>query len=166
MILRKNIELLPLLSGGNQEDGLRSSTVSVSMAYTIALAIRRAMSEYKISIARITALNSFLRSHFAKQSGIIINSPEKGSPYIFNFSLLEKKASVVVEALSNEDIMISSVSACHAKTNQFSHVLKALGRDDVASSNPLRISFDSQTSQDEISTFIQAFDSMIARIRS
>lgn len=166
LLIRKNIELLPLISGGNQEFGLRSSTVSVALAYTLALAVKKAASELSTNATRLTSLLSFLRSHFSKQEQILINSPEKGSPYIFNISLVDKKASVVVEALSNQGIMVSSVSACHAKSEEVSQTVRALGRSEELSRNTIRVSFDHQTTIEDVDAFIKAFDDIVLRIRS
>jgi len=166
LLVKKPIDLLPLLSGGNQEYGLRSSTVSVALAYTLALAVKKITKDLPAKVAHIAQLNSYLRSSLSLDEEVVINSPEKASPYIFNCSLKSKKASVVVEALSNEDIMISSSSACHAKAQKTSYVLKALGRDEALSANALRISFDNGSTIDEVATFLARLDEIIKRIRS
>jgi len=166
LIVRKNLELLPLFSGGNQEYGFRSSTISVALSYTLALAVKKIMAEQTTRAPYIASLSSFLRSYFTKLEDVIINSPEKGSPYIFNVSLTNKKASVVVEALSNLDIMVSSVSACHAKSEEASIAVRAIGRSENLARNTLRISFDYTNTIEEVNTFIQSFDEIIARIRS
>lgn len=166
LILRKNIELLPLLSGGGQEYGFRSSTISPALAYTLALATQRAIGNEAKNARSIAVLNSLLRSHFSKRENIVINSPEKASSYIVNVSLTDKKASVIVEALSNLGIMISSVSACHAKTDSASYVVQALGRNEDLARNTLRISFDSDSTIEEVQAFIRAFDEIMDRVRS
>ncbi|NCA97107.1 MAG: cysteine desulfurase [Bacteroidia bacterium] len=166
LLIRKNLELLPLLSGGNQEYGLRSSTVAVAMAYTLSLAVKTAFAEAKTSLSTISSLQSFLRSFFAKEENVVINTPEKASPYIFNVSLVNKKASVVVEALSNLGIMVSSVSACHAKSETMSPAVKALGRSDELASNTLRISFDNKNTIEDVDAFIKAYSEVITRIRT
>ncbi|MDD3207335.1 MAG: cysteine desulfurase family protein [Bacilli bacterium] len=166
LIFKKTIDFLPLLSGGNQEFGFRSSTVSVALAYTLAIATKEAIRDQQKVTTHVASLSSYVRSYFAKQDNIVINSPDSSSPYIFNFSLTDKKASVVVEALSNEGIMISSVSACHHKLATSSYVVKALGRSEELANNTLRISFDKMTKLEDIQTFIEAYEAVIARIRT
>lgn len=166
LILRKNLDLLPQLSGGNQEEGLRSSTVSVAHAYALAMAIKSNAKEVSRRLVKVSSLTSFLRSHLSKMENIVINSPENGSPYIFNFSITNKKASVVVEALSNLDIMVSSLSACHAKSEEASIAVRALGRSEELARNTLRISFDHDSSIEDVDAFAKAFDEIMARIRT
>ncbi|HOR20708.1 MAG TPA: cysteine desulfurase family protein [Bacilli bacterium] len=166
LLIGKNIELIPLLSGGGQEYGLRSSTISPALAYTLALAVKEAVADEKKHGRFISSLNSLLRSYFLKKENIVVNSPEKASSHILNVSLTDKKASVVVEALSNQGIMISSVSACHAKAASMSYSVRALGRSEDLSKNTLRISFDYQTTMEDIEVFIQALDDVLERIRS
>ncbi len=166
LLIKKPIDLVPLLSGGGQEYGLRSSTISPALAYTLALAAKEAVDNEAKDSRSVSELNSLLRSHFLKRDDVIINSPEKASHYILNISLFDKKASVIVEALSNQGIMISSVSACHAKASSISHVVRAIGRSEDLAKNTLRISFDSHSSIEEVQTFINAFDEIIERIRS
>ncbi|MFA7700315.1 MAG: cysteine desulfurase family protein [Bacilli bacterium] len=166
LVMNKNIELIPLFSGGEQEYGFRSSTISPALAYTLALAIKESLQSEKKNTGSVAALNSLLRSHLSKSENIVLNSPEKGSNYILNVSVIDKKASVIVEALSNQGIMISSVSACHAKAASISYVVRAIGRSEDLARNTLRISFDHQTTIEEVQTFIQVFDEIMERIRS
>lgn len=62
--------------------------------------------------------------------------------------------------------MISSVSACHHKLATSSYVVKALGRSEELANNTLRISFDKMTKLEDIQTFIEAYEAVIARIRT
>jgi len=62
--------------------------------------------------------------------------------------------------------MISSVSACHAKAASMSYSVRALGRSENLSKNTLRISFDYQTTMEDIEVFMHAFDDVLERIRS
>jgi cysteine desulfurase len=126
------------------------------------LATQRAIGNEAKNARSIAVLNSLLRSHFSKRENIVINSPEKASSYIVNVSLTDKKASVIVEALSNLGIMISSVSACHAKTDSASYVVQALGRNEDLARNTLRISLIGFTIE-EVKAFIRAFDEIMDR---
>lgn len=165
LIIRKNISLLPLFSGGNQEFGFRSATSSVALNYTLAEATFLSIKKMNERLAFIQSLNDLLRHHFANRDDLIINSPMNSSPFIFNFSLLNKKASVVVEALSNEDIFVSSFSACQSNTKGFSYVVKALGRNEFEAQNTVRISFDYHSTKEDVLVFIQTFKQILQRIK-
>ena len=84
---------------------------------------------------------------------------------MFNFSLLKKKAAIVVEALSNKGIYVSSVSACHSKGESISYVVKALGKDDLHAHNTIRVSLSKDTTKEELETFISTLKQILEEIK-
>ena len=161
-IYKSSLSFLPLLSGGGQEDGFRSSTVSIANAVTIAKAINLALKE---DTSKAKELKKHLIDGLKDIPGIELNSDEDCSPYIVNFSLLDKKASVVVEDLSNKGIYVSSVSACNSKKEASSYVVKALGRDDKLAHNTLRVSFSNENTLEEVDIFLEELKQTLESIR-
>ena len=82
-----------------------------------------------------------------------------------NFSLKTKKASVVVEALSNLNIFVSSVSACNSKKEEPSHVLLGLNKSSKEAHNSIRLSFSKDNTIEECDLFLVEFNRIIERIR-
>lgn len=162
LIYKSSLSFLPLLSGGGQEDGYRSSTISVSNAVTIAKAIELALKEDRKCVYE---LRDRLINGLKDINGVELNSSSECSPYIVNFSLKEKKASVVVEDLSNKGIYVSSVSACNSKKEPFSYVVKALGKDDKLAHNTIRVSFSKDSTLEEVDTFLKEFKQTLESIR-
>lgn len=162
LIYKSSLSFLPLLSGGGQEDGFRSSTVSVANAETIALAINRALKEDRNAIKD---LRNKLVEGLSKIDGIELNSDEDCSSYIVNFSLTKKKASVVVEDLSNKGIYVSSVSACNSKKEPYSYVVKALGKSDALSHNTIRVSFSKDNTSEDVELFLKELKNTLEAIR-
>ena len=162
LIYKSSLSFLPLFSGGGQEDGFRSSTVSVANAETIALAIKNALKEDR-NVAK--ELRNKLIEGLSKIDGIELNSDEACSPYIVNFSLTKKKASVVVEDLSNKGIYVSSVSACNSKKEPYSYVVKALGKSDVLAHNTIRVSFSKDNTLEDVDLFLKELKNTLEAIR-
>ena len=160
LIAKQSISFEPVISGGGQEDGYRSGTVSVALACSLAKAIKNSF-----PIKNIEEKRGFLVENLEKIPGILMNSNEKCSPFIVNFSLCEKKAAVVVEALSNKGIYISSVSACHSKGEAASYVVSALGKDDKLAHNTLRVSLSSETTMEELEIFINELKNILETIK-
>ncbi len=94
-----------------------------------------------------------------------LNLPNKRMPNIVNFSFKTKKASVIVEALSNKQIYVSSLSACHSKSSKESHVLKAMGKTSTLAENSIRVSFSSYNTIQEIDIFIDELTKIIRSIK-
>lgn len=165
LFYKKNISFLPLLSGGGQEDGYRSGTLSTPDAISLAKAVQLINKNFVNSFAHVKKLNDSLREKISKIDGIHINSDNDCSPFIFNFSLINKKASVVVEALSNIGIYVSSVSACHSKSEQPSYVIKAITSDDNLAKNTIRISFSDTNSLKEVDILATELKNILEIIR-
>ncbi|MBO7615416.1 MAG: aminotransferase class V-fold PLP-dependent enzyme [Bacilli bacterium] len=96
---------------------------------------------------------------------VVINSNVEPNPFVVNFSLKNHKASVVVEALSNRNIFVSSISACHSRGEPMSYVVQALRHDDVLAHNTVRISLDALNTVEEVDTFIKEFKEIIGGLK-
>ena len=160
LIAKQTISFEPVISGGGQEEGNRSGTVSVALACSLAKAVKSAF-----PIKNLQDKPDFLVENLRKISGISMNSSNNCSPYIVNFSLLEKKAAVVVEALSNKGIYVSSVSACHSKGEAFSYVVAALGKNDKLAHNTIRVSMSKETTIEELEIFVKELKNILETIK-
>ncbi len=165
LIARKNIKFLPLISGGGQEDGYRSGTQSVALAVSLAKAIQLAQKDISKRRIAMSSVNTLLKSELSKIDGISLNSDNHCLAYICNFSLEKKKASVIVEALSRAGIYVSSVSACHSKKEASSYVIKAIGKNNYLASNTIRVSLDSQNTENDIVIFIKTLKEILGSIK-
>ena len=153
LVKKKSIRLVSQLTGGNQEDGYRSGTsnfpCNVALAKTIRLALEKQEKNYK----HVKQLHNYLFDELSKIDNIVINSTRNGSPYIFNFSFKDKKGPVIQQALNNEDIYVSTVSACSNKSEPMSKVIYAMFNDESRAKSSLRISFSKDTTMDEVVKF-------------
>lgn len=164
LIKRKKIELLPLMSGGGQENNIRSGTNDVALAASLAKALRLEIEKISENYSKIAALSQYLVEYLSQHKDLYeINSGN--NPYIVNFSTLTKKASVVVEALSSQGVMVSSTSACHAKEEPISYVILALGKGENKAHNTVRVSFSSGNTLDDVKTLIEKLENTIKRLK-
>ena len=165
LVLKEKIELEPRAFGGGQEDGFRSGTVAVGLCCSLAKAVSIVQSKIPAELGRITKIHQQFLDKIKNVGGVELNSNEEGSPYILNFSLTKKKASVVVEALSNEGIYVSSVSACNSKREPSSYVVAALGKNDVLTHNTIRLSFGEDNNEEDAEIFAREFNKIMENIR-
>lgn len=165
LIVRKNLELLPLVSGGGQEYGFRSGTTDVAAISSFTLALTKSIKELNSHFNKVKELHKTLVDYLlSRPEDYEINS-DLNNPYIVNFSTKQKKGSVVVEALSSKGIMVSSTSACSSYKEKGSYVVKSLAKSDSVANNTIRISFSYLNNLDEVNTLINELTNIIGAIR-
>ena len=145
--------------GGGQEDGLRSGTVNVAAAASLAKALR--LSQEKVEAVKIKhrEFKAMIVNEFSKYKHMVINSPlnEKYIDSIINISLPKIKGEAIVNALNERGIMVSTTSACSSKTFHLNEALfaRGLSRENIEGS--IRVSFSNETTKQEVETFIEVF---------
>ena len=166
LIKDKKILLEPQNSGGGQEGGLRSGTNTVALSVSLAKALRLALNKQKENYELVADLRDHLVAYLkSNDDKYVINSLDKNNPYIVNFSLLTRKASVVVEALSNKGIMVSSLSACHSRDEDYSYVVYALTNDMKLAHNTVRVSFSYENTLNDVELLIRTLDTIVKEIK-
>ena len=166
LIKEKKIILKPLLNGGGQENNLRSGTNTLALSASLAKALRIAIDHQKENYEHVKSLADYLLNYLRDNDDkYVINSSCKDNPYIVNFSLKKHKASVVVEALSNRNIMVSSLSACHSKGEDYSYVVYAMNKDMCLAHNTIRVSFSYGNTLEEVKTFTKELTAIIKEIK-
>lgn len=166
LIKEKKIILKAINQGGGQENNLRSGTNTLALSASLAKALRLAVESEANNFKKVKVLSERLLGYLkASKDKYLINSYNEDNPYIVNFSLLHHKASVVVEALSNRGIMVSSLSACHAKNEDYSKVVYAMYQDLNLAHNTIRISFDKDNTIEEVEALIKNLEEILKEIK-
>ena len=166
LIKEKKIILKAINQGGGQENNLRSGTNTLALSASLAKALRLAIEGEANNFKKVKVLSERLLGYLKdNKDKYLINSYNEDNPYIVNFSLLHHKASVVVEALSNRGIMVSSLSACHAKNEDYSKVVYAMYQDLNLAHNTIRISFDKDNTLEEVEALIKNLEEILKEIK-
>ncbi|RNB75999.1 aminotransferase class V-fold PLP-dependent enzyme, partial [Brevibacillus fluminis] len=110
-------------------------------------------------------LAEVLRAGLTEIPECVINTPQNGSaPHIMNISFPGMKAEVLVHALEEHGIMVSTKSACSSKAQEPSRVLLAAGIKREQAIASLRISLSGQNSMEDINQFLSGLRESLARI--
>ena len=145
--------------GGGQENGLRSGTVNVAAAVSLAKALR--LSHERIVSAKNNhkEFKKLIIDKFSKYEHIVINSPfsDKFVDSIINISLPKIKGEAIVNALNDRGIMVSTTSACSSKTFHLNEALYARGLSKENIEGSIRVSFSYETTKKDVETFIEVF---------
>ena len=145
--------IAPFITGGGQEDGMRSGTESVPLIASLQGAIED-LPNLQPSLQQMREIYSYAKELLSSDNDIVINSFDDGLPYILNISIPGYRSETLLHFLESREIYVSSGSAC-AKGNQ-SYVLKELGLADKLIDSMLRISFSHTTQKQDIDKLYEA----------
>lgn len=148
LYLREGLAIPPLLLGGGQEGGLRSGTENVVGIGGLGLAALLAEEEREGALPKVAKLRRvFLEG--LEGSSYRLNSPDDGSPYILNLSFPGYRGEVLVHALAEKGVYVSTGSACSSRAHKQSHVLESLGLSPEEIAGAIRVSFSRTNSPEE-----------------
>lgn len=153
---KSNIELLPLISGGQQEYGLRAGTSNAPANIMFAKTLRLILEEKEKNLKYVKGLNEKLRKEISNMEDMIINSPEDASPYILNISCLKIGSEIMLNALNSKGFAVSAQSTCSSHSKAVSKVLLAMGTGELRATHAIRISLSHLTTMEEIQSFLKA----------
>jgi cysteine desulfurase len=157
--------IVPILSGGGQERGLRGGTHNTPAIVGFGLAAELALKEQGSDSARLGRLKDELLDTLNRQlSGVTVNG--EGAECLSN-TLNVRFAGADAEAVmaSMPDIFVSSGSACQSASPSPSHVLLAMGLSGDEASESLRISLGRPTTAEEIRVAARAIVDAVSRVR-
>lgn len=152
--------LMPLCEGGGQEKGLRSGTENLAAIAAMAKAARLLLTDEKEKADREYAIKEKISKYLAGKPGIHIFSPLKAdfAPHILCFALEGIRGETLVHTLEDQDIYISTTSACASKKADEASTLVAMKTPDAIATSAVRLSFDESNTLEEADEFIAAFD--------
>ncbi|RDI44287.1 cysteine desulfurase family protein [Falsibacillus pallidus] len=128
LYINSGVKITPLFSGGKQESKMRSGTENTAGMVAFAKALRMTEEKRKTSISHLWDLRNYLYNEILQIKGTVMNTPQNGAaPHIINFSIPGIKGEVLVHALEQEDIYVSTTSACSSRQKKTSRTLTSMG---------------------------------------
>lgn len=164
LVYRKSLRLNPIITGGGQQNGLRSGTLDTVSILLFVKAAELACKNQRQSWTNASALNHTLRHAIAQlgQGRWPIFSPETASPYICYFAIPGYEGAIIARTLAEKyGIIIGTGSACSAESNHTSPLLKALGVSDDLARCALRVSFSAHTTPDDLARLLKVLPQVL-----
>lgn len=142
LYISKNCNLMPFILGGGQEKGMRSGTENVAGIYSMAKALEDNISNLTENYKHIKSLEAmFLSSLEHEKIKYIINGDSnRRAAGIINLAIDGMDGEGLLNMLDMYGICISIGSACNSKSQDRSHVLKAMGLSNDRIDSSVRIS--------------------------
>ena len=163
LIKKENIIIDPLIHGGKSTTSYRSGTPALPLIVSLAKALELIIPNIDKNYKYVSKLNKVVKDKLTIYDLVHINSTENSIPHTINFSLMKIKPETFIHALEEKEIYISTKSAC-SSTNTMSNSVYAVTKDRNLSYQTLRISMSYLTTEEEIETFLEVFDSCYRRL--
>ena len=162
LYIRKGLRILPVEYGGGQEKAIRPGTEAVPAIAGLGAALTMIKAHQSEIMRNYRERQNQVRSLVKEIPGVVINSPENGCPHIINLSVPGIPSEVMLHALEEKSVYVSSGSAC--SKGALSGVLKAFHLPDERIRSALRVSFSRETTGEEIEAFAQALKEVTDRL--
>ena len=168
LILRRGLDLTPILHGGGQEREIRSGTLNAPAIVAFAAASEFAIANREVNFAKIRELRDYFIAGLKRVvPEVSINSiSDPALPGIVNATFPGTESDALLLLLDTEGISASAGSACSAGVPRPSHVLVALGLSESDADASLRISIGTTNTKAEIDQVLAVMPSVVERARN
>jgi len=169
LVLRKGVDITPILHGGGQERDIRSGTLNSAGIVAFAAAVQSAIRDVeanteKVSALRIKLINAIQNEiHDATLNGVLEGATLPG---IANISFPRTESDSLLLLFDAEGIACSTGSACSAGVQEASHVLMAMGLSDKEARSSLRFSLGTSNTDTDIEYLQTCIKRVIDRARA
>lgn len=151
---RKRIASHPMIMGGGQESGQRSSTENLAAIVTMSKALRLVSEKQADTHERLLDYKQQI-TQALKDNNWIIHTPEESSAHIICATYEGIPGEVLVHAFAEKDVFISTTSACSSRRRSEHATLRAMGIPDSISESAIRMSMGILTTQDDVDYLIE-----------
>jgi cysteine desulfurase len=162
---KPRVRMVPQISGGGQEKGLRSGTLAPPLVVGLGEAARLALQEMENDQQWIQYLNKkFYAGISANLTHLVLNGDaEKRYDGNLNISFAGVEGESLIMAI--KDMAVSSGSACTSASLEPSYVLRAIGVEEDMAHTSLRIGFGRFTTEQEVDFAIDLLVRQVTRLR-
>jgi cysteine desulfurase len=168
LYIRRGTSLWPLLEGGIQENNNRAGTENLIGIIGMGVAAELAKRDMKARLSQFKRLREkFLRELPNYIDEYIINGhPEYCLPNLVSISVKYIEGESVVLMMDDEDIEISTRSACASGSLRASHVLLSIGLEFAEAQGTLVITFGLENTEKDVVRFLTALKETVKTLRN
>ena len=155
---RQGRKLAPLLTGGGQENNERSSTENIAGIVAMARSLRIVFEKNLAMPTHVLQLRKYLYDALSQYKKVTLFSQETAfSSHILCFGLKGIRGEVLVHALEQKQIFLSTTSACSSRKQPKYSTLSQMGVPSVSATTAVRISLDQSNTIAEVEQFLIVF---------
>ena len=157
----------PLIYGGEQEFSLRAGTENVPGVLALAEAVKILDKNLEDNYKYVQNLKNKMIASLKELDGVKVHSEGEGySPYVMSVAFDNIKAEVLVHILEQDEVYISTSSACSSKQKKHMRVLEGYGYGEKEAEETVRISFSEMNTEEEVLKAAELIKKAVKFIRS
>lgn len=168
--IKDKTKIRPIIWGGGQQKGMRSGTENVPAIAGLGAATQIIYKDHAAKIDRLYALKQRMIEGMQAIEGTVVNGIDgidirDTAPHIVSVSFSGIKSEVMLHALAQKGVYVSSGSACSSNHPELSGTLKAIGVKDELLDSTLRYSFSMLTTEEEIDYAVKMTAEILPQLR-
>ncbi|MHA0855817.1 cysteine desulfurase family protein [Paenibacillus sp. CMAA1364] len=164
LYIREGLKITPLLSGGSQEYGMRAGTENTPQLVAMAKAMRMAQEQQEFFKRKTTVLRDQIHAFIQDINGLKLHTHENSAPHIVHFSYPAMRSEVLLHALEEQGMLVSTKSACSTKRIEASRVLLSMGLSRDEATSGIRISLGDSHTIEEVHMLQQALHHCVKQL--
>lgn len=167
LYIRDGVKIRPILFGGGQQKGMRSGTENVPGCVGLGVAAREAYKDFDARIEKLYTLREHLIEGLKPLGGVTINGSEDrtNAPQIVSASFEGVRSEVLLHALEDKGVYVSSGSACSSNHPGISGTLKGIGVKKELLDSTIRFSLGDLNTEEEVDYAIGVLGELLPVLR-
>ena len=168
LYINDKTRIKPIIFGGGQQKGMRSGTENVPAIAGLSTAVKLIYNDtFDESIDKLYELKDYFIDKLSGLPDVTINS-KKGrdaAPHIVSASFKDARAEVLLHALEEKGVYVSSGSACSSNKPGLSNTLVAINLNKNLLDSTLRFSLCYETTKEELDYTISVLEELLPLLR-
>ena len=163
----EKVKVKPIIYGGGQQKGMRSGTENVPGIAGLGQAAREMEEGFSERVGRLRELKDYLIDRMCGLEGVAVNSDkgEESAPHIVSASFQGVRGEVLLHALEDRGIYVSSGSACSSNHPAISGTLKAVGIKKEFLDSTLRFSLGMFNTREQLDYAVRTLGELLPVLR-
>ena len=167
LYIRDGVKVKPMIYGGGQQNDMRSGTENVPGVAGLGVAAKEMYTDHEAKAAHLLELKDYLTDRLGELEGVTVNSKKgrESAPQIVSASFEGVRSEVLLHALEEKGIYVSSGSACSAHHPGISGTLKGIGVAPKLLDATIRFSFGIFNTREEIDYCMDTLKGLLPVLR-
>ena len=170
LYIKDKTKIFPYIYGGGQQKGMRSGTENVPGIAGLGKAVELIYADHEAKLEKLY----YLKKHFITALSVLENvsvnglnelEVEETAPHVLSVTVEGIGSEVLLHALEDKNVYVSSGSACSSNHPALSGTLQAIGLEKSKVESTIRFSFSVYTTEEEIDYAVEQMQELIPVLR-